>query len=238
LAKEPNLSGDSTTSAIWLRRSADQGVLQAQFRLAELYREGRIEHKKRREQAVLYYALAAAQDYSPAQFYLGWAYDTGFGVRQNSLKAASWYLKAAEQGQVDAQINLALKYIDGRGIGKDVVQARRWLARAAQQNSALAQYELGKLYASNSGQKANFVEAYVWTSLAAQQGFTAAVEERKMVQGLLEPSERKHARALLRKRDELFSQNTRADRIIRSKNGIEISEPISGLERVLPRSAQ
>jgi TPR repeat protein len=44
----------------------------------------------------------AEQGDARAQAELGWMYNTGEGVAQNRVQAASWYRKAADQGLADA----------------------------------------------------------------------------------------------------------------------------------------
>ena len=222
----------------WLQRAANQGVLQAQFRLAEVYRQSRVKHKKRRERAAMYYAMAAKQGHASAQFYLGWCYDKGVGVTQNESKAARWYLKAAKKGQVDAQVNLAVNYIDGRGVQKSQAQARRWFLRAAQQNSAIAQYNLGKLSQARASSRGNIIEAYVWTSLAAEQGLGAAIRERELLRSLISPSQLSRAQARVRRWSKINSDNAQFDLQLESRRSFPVTEPISGLEALLPKKGK
>src|SRR2546428_1690306 len=45
-----------------------------------------------------------------AQFDLGWMYDEGNGIEQDSSEATKWYRKAAERGLAMAQLNLGAMY--------------------------------------------------------------------------------------------------------------------------------
>jgi uncharacterized protein YbaP (TraB family) len=58
-----------------------------------------------------------------AQFYLGYLYDSGQGVKENNATAASWYSKAAVKGQSSAQFNLAAMFVNGDGVVRDQVLA-------------------------------------------------------------------------------------------------------------------
>ncbi len=60
--------------------------------------------------ALRFYRMAAGQGYAPAQYAIGWLYDSGNGVLQNPKQAAEWYRLAAEQGVEEAQFNLANLY--------------------------------------------------------------------------------------------------------------------------------
>ena len=66
-----------------------------------------------------------------AQAYLGFLYQTGRGVPQHRLGAATWYQRAAEQGNPAAQYNLGLLYDKGHGVPQNYVLAHKWVNLAA-----------------------------------------------------------------------------------------------------------
>jgi len=75
--------------------------------------------KKRRDRLV---RLAAARNEArakaekgdaQAQFDLGWMYDEGKSVEQDSAEAAKWYREAASRGQKRAQFKLGFMYSTG-----------------------------------------------------------------------------------------------------------------------------
>jgi TPR repeat protein len=68
----------------------------------------------------------AEQGDAEAQFDLGFRYNTGRGVRQDTAEAARWYRLAAEQGLAGAQFNVGLMYDNGRGVPQDDAEAVRW----------------------------------------------------------------------------------------------------------------
>src|SRR5207247_8104881 len=51
-----------------------------------------------------------------AQFDLGWMYDEGKSVEQDSAEATKWYRKAAEQGLARAQLKLGSMYENRAGV--------------------------------------------------------------------------------------------------------------------------
>ena len=57
--------------------------------------------------AVYWFRKAAEQDYPPAQFSLGEAYEEGFGIEPDMKRAIFWYNKAAEFGDPDAEEKLS-----------------------------------------------------------------------------------------------------------------------------------
>ncbi len=91
----------------WCRKAADQGYVDAQFKLGyEYYKRGY--YKK----AAVWFYLVAEQGYAEAQYNLGVVY---FKVN-NYKKALEWYCKAAEQGHTLAQFEVDRMYEKGLGV--------------------------------------------------------------------------------------------------------------------------
>jgi len=89
-----------------VKQAAEQGDVQAQFKLGLMYDEGQGVAQDYVE-AVKWYQKAAGQGDADAQFKFGVCYERGKGVTQDYAKAVEWYTKAAEQGHEDAQEMLA-----------------------------------------------------------------------------------------------------------------------------------
>ena len=85
---------------------------------------------------------AAEQGNAEAQNRLGFNYDWGAGVPQDSERAVYWFTKAAEQGFSEAQYNLGVMYYLGRGVPQEPARAVYWWIKAAKQGSAAAQFSL------------------------------------------------------------------------------------------------
>ena len=77
-----------------------------------------------------------------AQFYLGWCYKYGEGVKKDIAKAVEWLTKAAEQSYAPAQNALGFCYEYGDGVEKDLKKAIEWYTKAAEQGDARAQSNL------------------------------------------------------------------------------------------------
>lgn len=116
----------------------------------------------------------AKQGDAQAQFYVGVAYQKGWGVIADSDKAAAWYRRAAEQGMNKAQHNLALLYLRGEGVEADALEARDWFERAAQQGDMRAAHELGLLYFRGMGVERDYGKARGWWEKAAAAGESSA----------------------------------------------------------------
>jgi hypothetical protein len=59
------------------------------------------------------------------------AYETGYYVRQDCVKAAHWVKIAAESGNPAAAYNLGLRYRTGDGVQADESAAGHWLRMAS-----------------------------------------------------------------------------------------------------------
>ncbi len=80
------------------------------------------------------YRKAAEQGHADAQCNLGWMYDSGQGVMEQSYeKAVEWYRKAAEQGYARGQYDLGLMYENGQGVEQSYEKAVEWYRKAAEQ---------------------------------------------------------------------------------------------------------
>ena len=113
---------------------------------------------------------AAEQGLAEAQCHLGFMYNLGEGIPEDTAQAAVWYRKAAEQGYAPAQYNLGLMYDHGNGLPEDKAQAARWFRKAAGQGIAEARYNLGIMYYYGDGLPRDMHEAIRWLRMAAKQG--------------------------------------------------------------------
>lgn len=113
---------------VW-RVLAEQGIPVAQYRLGEMYAEGKGVAQSDTT-AVQWLQRAADQGLANAQYDLGASYAAGLGVARNDAEAAKWFRRAAEQGMVFAQLNLGLMYAAGQGVPQSNVEAMTWLQLA------------------------------------------------------------------------------------------------------------
>ena len=136
------MAAAETTSFLELRRRAEQGDVDAQFTLGNIYSTSQIMS----------------------------ANGMRVGPEIDAAEAATWYRLPAEQGHATAQNNLEGMYADGRGVPQDDAEAVRWYRQAAEQGIPEAQCNLGEMYAEGLGVPENLVEAVKWYRLAAEQG--------------------------------------------------------------------
>ncbi|MEF9949409.1 MAG: tetratricopeptide repeat protein, partial [Comamonas sp.] len=82
-----------------------------------------------------------------SQSNLGYMYDHGRGVVQDSKEAFKWYMIAAEQGDANSQFNVGSMYALGRGVKQSWPQAYFWAllaARDGEKDSAKQQEIIAK----------------------------------------------------------------------------------------------
>jgi TPR repeat protein len=123
-------------AAKWYRRSADQKNPRAMLKLASLLVNG-VGVSKDYDQA-FQLCHSAAKDYAPAQYCVGFLYQRGLGVQQDTAEAAKWYQKSAARGHTPAYLALGQMYRKGEGVKADLVASylRFFQAYAEGQKSA------------------------------------------------------------------------------------------------------
>ena len=125
-------------------------------------------------EAVNWYRKAAELGHAKAQNDLGWCYQKGLGVTQNSYEAANWYRKSADQGYSVAQNNTGFMYECGYGVTQNYFEAAKWYRKAADQGYATAQSNLARCYQKGNGVTQSYYEAVNWFRKAADQNYATA----------------------------------------------------------------
>ena len=204
-----------------LRRTAEQGYMEAQYQLGLLYTKGNSKnlssysHNRVSEGvppdyirdydlAIKWLRLAADQDYARAQNLLGLMYDLGRGVPQDYVQAMKWYRLAADQNYAPAQGNIGQLYYRGEGVPQDFSQALKWYRLAADQGDANAQANLGDMYAEGEVVTKDLVQAHKWYNLAiasqpAGVGRTAYEKKRADASSQMSPKQIARAQELASK---------------------------------------
>jgi TPR repeat protein len=145
----------------WYEKAAEQGVQDAQLRLAVLLDEGKAVRRNRRKAARWYAVLAEAGNADAQSRYaeLLWS---GDGVTYNRHDAMDWHRKAAEQGNVKSQAFLGNQLLQGgQGIRKNPAEALRWLKLAAAQGDVTSRLSIGRA---------------LWNGVGVPQDRAAAIE--------------------------------------------------------------
>eukprot|EP01063_Lacrimia_lanifica_P028670 TRINITY_DN422_c1_g4_i1.p1 TRINITY_DN422_c1_g4~~TRINITY_DN422_c1_g4_i1.p1 ORF type:complete len:927 (+),score=320.67 TRINITY_DN422_c1_g4_i1:64-2844(+) len=98
----------------------------------ELYQSGKValfapadEHERNITHAVLCFNQSASAGHAGAQFYLGFMYSAGLGVRPSEMMAVLYYTFAAMSGNADAALALSYRYHYGYGVPKSCADAQK-----------------------------------------------------------------------------------------------------------------
>lgn len=105
-----------------------------------------------------------------AQHNIGFMYNSGKGVVQNSKTALKWFILSAEQGYAEAQYNVGIFYDAGTGVKENDKTAIHWYTLSAEQGNAEAQNSLGRMYNFGNGIPEQNKVAVEWYIKAAKQG--------------------------------------------------------------------
>lgn len=168
-----------------ITRAASSGDVYAQFKLANMYFEGKGVEQNDAE-AAKWFLEAARQDHAEAQFIIGTLYEKGDGVQKSDAHAYSWFVKAASQGHNRSKIMLdsdKWRQFKGR---QEILHAEKdsqagprnqevtpemveEYTLKAREGDVDAQYNLGIMYYHGEGIEADHKEALFWFLKAAEQ---------------------------------------------------------------------
>ena len=167
---------DDIAAVAWWHKTAEAGLVGAQYVLGTMYRDGKGE-KRDASKAALWLRRAAVSGDAEAQFALGSLYRQIHSLTLPAMlqfdaldsdrnDPVEWLTRAADQGHAGAQ--LALGEIDGARPGQDN-QAADWFRKAADQGNAIAETRLGWAYARGRGVARDDEQAVTWYRKAAEQ---------------------------------------------------------------------
>jgi len=73
----------------------------------------------------------AEQGDARAEYFMGFLYRYGYGVKADHAEAGKWFRKAADQGDPRSLYYLGKMYESGEGLERDPVAAHMWFSLAA-----------------------------------------------------------------------------------------------------------
>ena len=113
-AKGMGVTRNETQAALFFEMAADQGQPAAEFVMAEMISRGKAGFSRSWPAAIRYLWDSACKGYTPSQFMLGYAYQTGVGVDRNPRAAAYWYRRIDSRlHNLRAEYNLRVLLADG-----------------------------------------------------------------------------------------------------------------------------
>ena len=150
--------------------SAKLGYAPAQEKLGDIYRQGLLGNEKSPKKSFNWYLKAAEQGKASAQFYVGYFYASGYGIKKDEELAFEWYTKAAEQKNAAALNNLAICFEYGKGTDVNLTKAIYYYEESAKSGNITAQKNLAICYKNGTGVELNPSKVFYWTLEAAKNG--------------------------------------------------------------------
>ena len=154
----------------YVEAAASRGDVPSQLLLADCYAGLYPNVKSDPAKVKNYLWQAVHNDSVEAIAKVGYCYEYGVGVTQDSATAVVWYRKAAGRGHLQAMVNIGHCYATGKGVAMDLAEAFKWYEKAAAENFPTAIYNLGVCYANGSAVTVDESEAFKHFLSAATMG--------------------------------------------------------------------
>ena len=173
---------DYQTVLLWLRRSANQDYLEAQFALGKIYQFGKPGLPPDLLEAEVWYEKAAQKGDKQALQYLEFlrrrpAYLVQSQPTIEDKWDMQWTAKTASYGDAQSQFELAKLYAEGKKIQMDYSQAVKWYEKAALQGHIEAMCALGNLYMDGKGVSSDIEKSVFWYTQAALRDYIPAQQK-------------------------------------------------------------
>lgn len=194
---------DPAEAALWCRKAAVQGHVDAMRTLAQCLKEGDGVERNLVEMAKWFHKAADADD-QRSMFQLSLCYKEGAGVEKDDKQAEFWTKKAADKGHPIAQANMGAA-IMLENDKRRFPEAVRWFKLSAKQGHPGGMYKYGLALFLGMGVKEDRIEGSAWAIAclpmaddeSLKQAIKNTVEE-------LTPGERKRAEVIAAEIAKLF----------------------------------
>ncbi|MBN8682297.1 MAG: toll/interleukin-1 receptor domain-containing protein [Chitinophagales bacterium] len=113
---------------VWYGKAANQGSIEADFKLGEIFFEGINGVTKDMVAAEIHYGKAAQKGHSDAQLMLGYLYSN---IKKDVKSAMRWYEAAAAQNNRVAEFNMGVIFENGENGKPDQALALEWYKKSA-----------------------------------------------------------------------------------------------------------
>lgn len=161
---------DEIAAMEWLKKAAEQDLVDAQYLVGQGYEHGR-GVAPNAGHATMWYSRATERGHAEALCHLASCHERGRGVPRDCERATSLFLAAAEQGLAVGQYEIGMRYACGSGgLAQDHEKAAEWFHRAAAQGHASAQYRLGVCFETGRGVELDMQLSKTWYAKAAELG--------------------------------------------------------------------
>ena len=171
------VSRNREMSVEWLRKSAEQGITQAQIYLGEAYEKAEGVNYDR-QQALKWYMSAADAGSIEAYYKIGAMLSNSNYNKGDFSECIRYLLIAADKNHMEAQNLLGQIYETGLYANQkiiDLVEAQKFYRKSANLGLAKSQYALGMLYRDGKGLPEDLTEAMKWFQKSALQNNSDAM---------------------------------------------------------------
>lgn len=114
------------------------------------------------DKAVPILKQAAALGNAESQYNLGYCYQAGIGVEQDSEKAVEWYSKSAEQGWNDGLYAMMMAYGNGSGVQQDFNKAFAYALKCAENDDGTCMFNVVNCYKEGMGTDKDIGKMLEW----------------------------------------------------------------------------
>ena len=167
----PSIDND-IIAVFWYRKAANQGLLEAQVKLASCYEKGYGVIKSKIEALKWYLKAANSGSEYAQQKVIELKYDKE--IYRDVLKYKPQLFKDAENGNANCQFKLGEWFSSHNSQLSYKKKAVVWYTKAARSGHSDAMFKLGDSYINGSGVYCNVHEAIKWYVKAANNGHKAA----------------------------------------------------------------
>lgn len=105
---------------------------------------------------------AAELGNAESQYNLGYCYQAGIGVEQNSEKAVEWYSKSAEQDWNDGLYAMMMAYGNGSGVQQDFNKAFTYALKCAENEDGTCMFNVINCYKEGMGTDKDIDKMLEW----------------------------------------------------------------------------
>ena len=105
---------------------------------------------------------AAELGNAESQYNLGYCYQAGIGVEQNTETAIKWYSKSAEQGWNDGLYQMMMAYGSGNGVQQDFNKAFSYALKCAENGDGTCMFNLISCYKEGMGTDKSIDKMLEW----------------------------------------------------------------------------
>jgi len=167
--------GENEDMLMYYEHSADNGDVQAQSMLGQLYYYGARGVRQDYGQAMKYFEKASGQGDASAMSNLGHMYAQGLGTKQDNATSKKYFEDGVKRNNPASQNGLGYLHMYGIGVKQSYKEAKQYFTQAAENGNPEAQFNLGAMQIAGLGMKRDHSKAVHHFTLAAQQGHIIAL---------------------------------------------------------------